>query len=147
MFVGTRGDCACLSFSFVDRSSGAHEEIVLASLFCFRINLCRHTRRSCLPFFSNWVDLRSMTFLSDRYLSAHVTGVSALLQRFWWDDQYSYFRVPVSYRCNVSTRSCRWWSLCLTYTWNIYRVIFLLNFGLASLSFIQNNGPDKPSKY
>ena len=106
MLAGIRGYCACLYFSFLDQYLGKHEEIVLASLFCFQINLRRHTRRSCLPFFSYWVNLHSITFLSDRSLLANMTGVSALLQRFGWDDQSRYFLVPVSYGCTIRTRWC-----------------------------------------
>ena len=146
MFVGTRGDLTCLSFSFLYQYSWAHEEIMLASLFCFRIDLCRHTRRLWLPFFSYWFNLHYMVFLSDRSLLAHITGVSSLLQYFGWDDQSLYFIVPVSYWCTISTRSHRWWIICLTYTWNLSRVIFLLNFGLASLPLIVKDGYDKPSK-
>ena len=105
MFIGTRGDHDCLSFYFQDRSFGAHKEIVLASLFCFQVDLRRHTRRFCLPFFYDWFDIRYMTFLSDHSMLAHVTGVSSLLQRFSWDYQYFYFLVPVNYHCAVSTRS------------------------------------------
>ena len=147
MFAGTRGDRDRLYFYFLDRSSREHEKIVIAFIFCFWIDLCRNTRRSCLPFFSDCVDLCSMKLLSDRSLLAHVTGVSALLQYFGWDDQSRYFLVPVSYRCTVSTRSCRWWSLYLTYTRNHSRVVLLLNFGLDSLLVLVNNGSDKPSKY
>ena len=50
--LGTRGDRTCLSFLSMDLYSWAHEEIVLAFIFCFWIDLCRHTRRFCLPFFS-----------------------------------------------------------------------------------------------
>ena len=107
MFVGTEVNRACFYFHFLDQYPGAHEEIVLASILCFLINLCRHTRRSCLPLFSDWVNICSMTFSSDHYLLEHVTGVSALLQRFGWDDQSHYFLVPVSYCCTVSTKSCR----------------------------------------
>ena len=46
-------------------------------------------------------------FLSDRFLLAHVTGMSALLQIFGWDDQYHHFLIPVRYCCTVSTKSCR----------------------------------------
>ena len=106
MFVVTRGDRACLYFSFLDRSLGAHEEIVLVSLLCFRINIRRQTRRLCLPLFSDWVDLYSMTLLSDCSLLSHVIGVSALLQHFGWDDQSRYFLVPVRYFCTISTQSC-----------------------------------------
>ena len=114
---------------------------------CTRQGKNRHRRRSCLRFCSDWFDLRSMTLSSDRSRLAHVTGVSALLQRFGWDDQSRYFLVPVRYRCTVSTRSRRWWSLFLNYTRNRSRVVFLLNFGLASLLFLVNAVSDKPSKF
>ena len=146
MFVGTRGDCSCLSFSFMCQFSGVHKDIVLASLFCFPIDIRRHTSRFCLSFFSDWVYLCSMAFSSDCSLLEHVTGVSALLQRFGWDDQSCYFLVLASYHCTVSTLSRRWWSLFLTYTWNCSCLVFLLNFGLAYLPFLVNNGSDKPSK-
>ena len=89
MFVDTGGDRACLYFYFLDRSSWAHEDIVLDFIFLF------------------WFDLRSMTFYSDCSLLEHATGVSSLLQLLWWDDQYRYFLVPFSYHCTVSTKSCR----------------------------------------
>ena len=136
--VGKRLDRACLYF-------------LIGSIFVLwrsrNIVTCWHTWRLCLPLFSDWVDLRSMTFLSDCYLLSHVTGVYALLQRFGWDYQSRYFIVPVRYLCTVSTRSFRWWSLCLTYTRNRACVFFLLNFGLASLLFLVNYGSDKPNKY
>ena len=65
MFVGKEEDRACLYFYFLDRYSWAHEKIVLASIFCFRIDRRRHTRISCLHLFSDWFDLSSMTFLLD----------------------------------------------------------------------------------
>ena len=106
----------CLSYLlFFGRSSWEHEGIVLAFFFCFQINICRHTGGSCLPFFYDWFDLLYMTVYSDSYLLANVTGMSDLLQLFGWDDQSQYFIVPVIYRCTFSTRSCRWWSHCLTY--------------------------------
>ena len=147
MFVGTREDRACLSFSFLFRYSWSHKEVVIASIFCFPIDLRRHTRRYCLTFFSDCFGLRSMEFLSDLSLLANVNSVSVLLQRFGWDYRSRYFLVPVSYRCTVSTRSRGWWSLCLTYTWNCSRIVFLLNFGLTSLPFLVDDGSDKPSKY
>ena len=147
MFVVTRGDRDCLSFYFMGRYLWAHEEIVLASLFCFLIDICRHMRISCLPFFSDLVNICSMTLMSYCSLLAHVTGVSTLLQRFGWDYQYRYFLVLVSYRYTVSTWSLRWWIICLAYTQNLSCVVFLLNFGLASLLFLMNDGSDKPSKY
>ena len=135
ILVGTQGYRACLSFSFMDRSLGANKDIVLASIFFFQIDICRHTRISCLLFFSYWLDicsmtfssyfscwhmwilclplfsywvyLRSMMFSSDSSMLSHVTSVSTLLQRFGWDDQPRCFLVPVSYRCTVRTRSCR----------------------------------------
>ena len=146
MFVSTRVDHDCPSFSFLGRSLWAHKEIMCAPLFCFRIDLCRHTRRSWLPLFSGCVDLHYMTFSSYRFLLAHVTGLSALLQLFGWGDQSRYFIVLVRYWCTVSTQSGRWWSLCLAYTRNHSRVIFMLKFGLVSLPFLVNNGSDKPSK-
>ena len=88
--------------------------------------------------FCFWINLRSTALLSDCYLLEHVTGVSALLQRFGWDDQSHYFiasnkvtgdEVPVS-----------------PISQNRSRVVFLLNFGLASLLFLVNDGSDKPSK-
>ena len=117
---------------------------MLASLFCFLIYLCRHTRRLCLPFFPCWVDLLSMAFLYNRYLLARMTGVSALLRRFGSDDQSHYFLVTVKYHCTVITRSRRWWSICLIYTWNRSRVVFLLNFCFAYLPFLVKDGSDKP---
>ena len=147
MFVGTREDRACLSFSFLFRYLWAHKEIVIASIFCFPIDLCSHTRRYCLTFFSDCFSLRSMEFLSDRSLLAYGTGMSAPLQHFGCYDLSRYFIVLVRYRCTVSTRSRRWWSLCLTYTWNRSRIVFLLNFGLTYLPFLVNDGSDKPSKY
>ena len=146
MFVCTQLDPAWLSISFLDRSSGAHEEIMLASIFCFWVDLHRHTRRSCLPLFSDWVNLFSTTFLSDSSLLSQMPGAYALIQRFGWDDQSRCFFVPISYHCNVNTRSCRRWSLCLTYTLNGSCVVSLLNFGLASMPFLMNDGSDKPSK-
>ena len=80
-----------------------------------------------------------MALLSDCSLLAHVTGVSTLLQRFGWYDQSRYFiasnevtgdEVPVS-----------------PISQNRSRVVFLFNFGLASLLFLMNDGFDKPSKY
>ena len=97
IFVGTRGDRSWLYFLFLDWYLRSHGEIVLAFHFCFCI------------------DIRSMTLSSDHSLLAQVTGVSALLPHFGWDDQSHYFLVPVRYRCTVSTWSRRWWSLCLTY--------------------------------
>ena len=49
--VGSWGDSACLSF-------------LIGLIFVCQINTFWHTRRSCLPFFSNWFDFSSMTFLS-----------------------------------------------------------------------------------
>ena len=146
MSVDIQGYCAWL-FSFMDWYSWAHKEIVLASLFYLQIDLCGNTRRSCLSFFYSWVNIRSTTFLSDRSLLEHMTDLSALLQRFGWDYQSCCFIVPLRYLCTVITLSCRWWSLCLTYTQNLSRVFFLLNFGLASLPFLLNNGSYKPIKY
>ena len=83
-------------FLFLDRSSGSNQDIMFASLFYLLINLCRHTWRLCLPLFSDCVDLRSMTFLSDRTLLAHMTCVSALLRRFGWYYHYRYFLVPIT---------------------------------------------------
>ena len=147
MFVGTQGYHACLYFCFLDQYLGAHEEIVLASLFCFQIDVIRNTRRLCLPFFSDWVHLCSITFPSYRSVLANVIGLSDLLQRFGWDDLSHYFLIPISYCCTLILRSCRLWSICITYTRNRSRVVFLLNFGLAYLLFLMNNGSDKPSKY
>ena len=79
MFVGTRGDHACPYFPFMNGSSGSHEEIVLAYLFCLRTDLHRHTKRSFLTFFSDWFNLRSMTFSSDFFLLARVEIMLAFL--------------------------------------------------------------------
>ena len=147
MFVGTRGDHARPSLHFMDRSSWANEEIVISLIFYFWIDLCRHTRRLCLPLFYVWFDLRSMALSPYRSLLAQMNGVYALLQCLGWDDQSWYFLVPVSYRCTVRARSRSWWSLCLNYTRNRSPVVFLLNFGLVSLPFLVNNGSDKPSKF
>ena len=131
----------------MDISLGENKEIVLASILCFHINLGGHMRRSCVPLLVYWVGLCFTTFLSDCSLFAHVTGVSALVQQLMWEDQSCYFLVPVSFCCTVSTRSGRWWSLCLTYTQNWSRVVSLLNFGIASLLFLVIDGYDKPSRY
>ena len=80
------------SFSFLDRSSGAHEKIMLASFFFFRIDIRRHTRRSCYPFFSNWFDLRSMTFSFDRSPKAQVEIVFGFL---FWLGRSSFYDVLV----------------------------------------------------
>ena len=85
--VGTRGDCACLSFLI---------GLIFVQWRSFQIVPCWHMWRLCLPFVSNYVNIHSMMFLSDSYLLSHVTIVSALLQRFGWDDQSCYFLGPVS---------------------------------------------------
>ena len=145
MFLGTQRDSACLSPYFLGRYLWSHKAIVLASIFFFRIDLRRHTRIFCLPFFSDWFNICYMTFSSDCSLLSHVTVMSALLQRFGWDDRYRYFLVLISYFCTFNTQSHRWWILCFTYTWNIYRFVFLLNCGLDSLPLLTNYGSDKPS--
>ena len=93
IFVGKQVDRACLYFLFMDLSLWAHEEIIIAFLFCL------------------WINISSVTLLSDCFLLAHMTDVSALLQLFGWDDQSRYFFIPVSHWCTVSTRSGRWCSL------------------------------------
>ena len=88
IFVVTRGDRACPSFLFPYRSSWAHEEIVIAFIFLFWIDLCGHTRRLRLPLFSVSgsisVDTRGdlawlyLSFL-ERYLWAHGEIMLAIL--------------------------------------------------------------------
>ena len=87
IFWGTQKDRACLYFLFLDQSSWAHKEIVIAFLFYF------------------WIDLCLMMLLSDFSLLEHVTGVSDLLQRFGWNDHSCYFLILVSYFCTISTQS------------------------------------------
>ena len=146
MFVGTKVDSTCIFSYFLDRSLWVHKNIMLACLFCFRINLCRDIRRLCLPFCSDWFDLRSMTLSSNNSLLAHVTDMFSLIKSLGQGDNSGYFFVPVRYCCTVRTQKYRWWSLCLIYTQNHSRVVFLLNFGLAYLPFLINNGYDKPSE-
>ena len=145
MFLVTQIDTACLSLSFLGLFSWSHNEILLASIFCFRVDLCRHTRILCLPFFSDWVNICYVTFSSDCSLLSHVTVMSVPIQRFGWNYRYRYFLVLISYCCTFSTRSHRWWILCPAYTWNIFRIFFLLNCGLAYLLLLLNDGSDKPS--
>ena len=113
------------------------------------VSLFRLSLRTSVLFkqyiFSDWVDPCSMKFLSDCYLLSHVTGVSALIQRSWWDDQPRYFLVLVSYAYTISTRSRRCWSICLTDTRNCSCFVFLLNFDLDYLTFLVKDGSDKPS--
>ena len=71
MFVGTQGDYDFLYFIFWIDFQGAHKDIMLASPFCFQIDICTHTRISSLSFFSDWFNLHFIAFLSDRYLLAH----------------------------------------------------------------------------
>ena len=66
ILVGTRGYRACLYFSFLDLSLWAHEEIVLALIFCFWIDLRGHTRVSCLPLFIYFPDRYSFYDALDR---------------------------------------------------------------------------------
>ena len=139
---------------------------MLAFIFLFWIYPCGHTRRLCLPLFSVSgsifvgtrgyraclylyifrIGIRSTTLLTDRSLLAHVNGVSALLQRFGWDDQYLYFLVQVSYCCTVSTRVAGDEVSVSPILQNSSRVVLMLNFGLVSLSLLVNNRSDKPSK-
>ena len=146
MFVGKQGFCAWFLFLFWIYLRGNTRRSCLPLFSVSELFLVGTQRRSCLPYFSYWFDLRYMTFSSDRSLLAHVTGVSTLLQQFGWDDQSCYYLVSVSYRCTVSTRSCRWWSLYLAYMPYRSRFIFLLNFGISSLLFTVNDTSDKPSK-
>ena len=76
--------------------------ITLPTALSRQLNICRHIRRQCLPLFIllcfMFLDWSSFgDFSSNISLLAHLTGVSALIQRFGWDDQYCYFIVPVSY--------------------------------------------------
>ena len=61
LFVGKQRDCAWLSFMLRDQYWWAHNEIMLALLFSFCINIY------------------STTLSSYCYLLAHMTGMSALL--------------------------------------------------------------------
>ena len=97
ILMGTQEDHAWLYFLFTDQSWWAHEEIVLAFILCF------------------WIDLHFTTLSSNRSLLAHTTDVSTLLQNFGWDDKSWHLIVPVRYCCTVITQVFRWWSLCLTY--------------------------------
>ena len=142
-----------LLFSLLDRfQMNLNYIIILSNALSCPFNIGDPMRRSCIPFFLLFclmlLDWSSFgDFSSDISLLAHLTGVSALIQRFGWDDQYCYFIVPVSYWFTVRTQSCRWWSLCLTFTLNRSRLVVLLDFGLGSLLFLVNNGSNKPIKY
>ena len=93
-----------------------------------------------------WIDFRSKTLSSDCFLLARVTGVSDLLQRSRWDDQYRYF----SYWSAIDVLSAHEVAgdevSVSPISRNHPRVVFLLNFGIAPLTFLVNCGSDKPSK-
>ena len=110
-----------LLFSLLDRfQMNLNYIIILSNALSCPFNIGDPMRRSCIPFFLLFclmlLDWSSFgDFSSNISLLAHLTGVSALIQRFGWDDQSRYFLVPVSYCCTVITKSCSWWSLCLNY--------------------------------
>ena len=110
-----------LSFSLLDQFHiNLNYITILSTELSCQIDLRKQTRIYCLPLFlfsifCFYINLRLMMLFLDCSLLAHVTGVSTLLQLLRWDDQSRYFLVLVSYICTISTRSRKWWSLCITY--------------------------------
>ena len=135
-------------FFFLNKSLWAHKEIVLASLFCFHINLGGHKSRSCLDFFS--VSGSIFVLRRTRQIVRCWNTCLACLPFF---NTLSGMISPVifSYRWAISVLSAHEVAGDEVSVSPISRnrscVFFLLNFVLASLTFLVNDGSDKPSKY